>query len=134
MIEFLKPTKFPSEILDAPNLFIKPGPHVTAASSLLDFSKDYRYLVENGTPLLFVGAFKPTYFSPYMELWMYGTLHLKARHAREMRPKFNQWLNSQSLRVVARCTSHPQTVRFLEFLGFNFLENVDGTLMYEAQR
>lgn len=131
MIEYRKVDKFPDEVLAHPNIFAKTSKQIIAPSSVLAFSKENRYILEDGKPLLFCGAFKSTAFSPHAEIWMYATEYLKARHVKELQKEFRKWLTQQNVRIVARCEGG-KAARFLRFMGFRKVEVKDNIELYEA--
>jgi hypothetical protein len=132
MISYEVVAEFPLELLACTNVFANSTPQPVSLASLIALSFDNRYIKDDETPLLFVGAFRPTFFSPYTELWMYGTQHLKARHAREFRDAFYEWTDAQTVAVRAR-VNNSKAARFLRFMGFRKIEAQDGIELYEVR-
>ena len=102
-------------------------------NSCIAISHDNCYVTdERGTPLLFVWAHRNSLFSVSLELCAVVTRHLKAKHARECRKKVRAWIRTQPYEIYGRCSGDPKTKRFLEFMGFEFYEELEGITRYKA--
>lgn len=87
---------------------------------------------EQDRPLLLIGAFRPSLFSPYKELWMVGTKHLRLEHIKIGRDLVWFWVREQEVPVYARAETR-STARFLQFMGFTKIEQTGNTIQFEAR-
>lgn len=100
--------------------------------SCLAVAVDNRYITDgDGRPILLVWGYRPTLLSAYIEMGMVASEYFNARHAKACRPLVWEWIRQQSLPVYAACDTK-MTARFLKFIGFTPMEELDGKLKYEA--
>lgn len=100
--------------------------------SCIALSYDNRYVMdEKGTPLLFIWAHRNSFLSRKLELCMITTKYFSKRHVREAKALVKEWLSTQSFPVYARCNAQV-TKRFLEFMGFEQIDQLDGVTQYKA--
>ena len=107
----------------------QPTRHI---QSCIAISLDNRYVTDQeGKPLLFIWAHRNSLLSRKVELAMIATEHFNIRHAREGKRLIWDWIAEQSVSVFARC-NRPDTRRFLDFLEFTKVEELEGTINYKA--
>ena len=126
---------FPSELMNDLNESASFGLSAWKALSgyVLRMSSPVYTVYEGETPLLIIGAFKPSTLSGYFEVWMLGTTKFKAKHLREGRKLFLAWVHEQTKPIIARCNTLAEE-RFARFFGFQFVtqDTATGIKTYEV--
>ena len=102
------------------------------APRFISLSPSVVYITEDRNPLMLVGAYRASNLSSFLEVWLLSTRYLHARHAREARPAFKAWVRDQNSRIVARC-NNPVAQRFLNFFGFEIIEELDNVIFAEVR-
>ena len=115
MIKSRRVNKIPDELLREANEFYST-PYPEHYSKILNLSYDNRLFSRNDQPLLLVGVYTPSLFSAHAELWMIATRHLDARIIRWGRPMLREWIKSQPVEIIVRCSSS-KAGRFLRAMG-----------------
>lgn len=99
--------------------------------SAIAISFDNRYVTDNdGRPLLLIWAHRQSFLSLNLELCMIATKHLRPSHMKEAKELIWEWIKQQKYPIYARCDG--KTRKFLEFMGFSKVEELNGAFRYKA--
>ncbi len=95
-------------------------------STILLRSPEVYYLHEDDTPLLIIGAVRPTLTNDRKEIWMFGSKYLEIGHLRECRDRFRDWCSVRKGTYFVRVNDATRA-KFVKFFGFQFKDS-DGPI------
>ena len=131
MILELGKKEVPQELLECLNEVGRLGGW-DRLSSYLAFTVDSAYVKDDsGRPILFIGAYQPSYLAYYKEVWLLASEHLRPHHLPELRRLMRDWIASQSHKIVARCIDD-KALRFANLMGFRPTVTENGVTILEA--
>ena len=123
----------PPDLLPVANEVAKLAGGLEKLTSYIAFSKENAYIKDDlGRPVLFVGAFAPSFLTPYKEVWIVLSEYLNLGDLRELRSMLREWLDTQTHKVIVRCFDE-KSIRFAKVMGFEPVRKDGAITLMEAK-
>lgn len=128
--------EFPPELLDNLSLHSLTSHQELGRmmGTVLEMSNEAWYVhLEDGTPLLMVGAVRLNLLDPSREIWAYTSKYLTIDHMRACLKAFKEWLSLQTGRPIYARVKDPSHAKWIRFFGMTYVSTDEsGIELYEV--